>query len=111
MLKGWCKVGKTTRTPELRAAELSTGLPGRLEVYLECATNDVHEAERLAHEVLGRYRHSPRDEWFKIDARRATQIIRKELSVRAIRTREQRKTLETFIGLVIIIVVLVAVFA
>ena len=47
MLKGWCKVGKTTRTPELRAAELSTGLPGRLEVYLECATNDVHEAERF----------------------------------------------------------------
>jgi len=106
-LKGWCKVGKTTREPERRAAELSTGLPGRLEVYCECPTDNVDIAERLAHHHLRRYRKSPRDEWFEIDAVKATAILRKELGVRPQRFRSWTQWTWTNLILFIILLVLI----
>lgn len=110
-LKGWCKVGKTTRDPERRAAELSTGLPGRLEVYAECQTNDIHEAERRAHYHLRRWHNGGRDEWFRIDAKEATRIIRKEMSLEAVHIRRQRKIIGIFVGLVIATVIVLLLIA
>ena len=75
-LPGWSKIGFTTRDAEQRAAELSTGLPGRLEVYAECHCDDARAGEQQVHQLLHRYRHSSRDEWFKIDAVQATKLIR-----------------------------------
>lgn len=110
-LKGWCKIGKTGRNPEKRAAELSTGLPGRLEVYAECPTNDMHEAERQAHALLRKYRHSPRDEWFKIEAKEASRIIYREMSLDTMRIRKQKEFLNAFIGLAFIAVLALLIFA
>lgn len=102
-IPGWCKIGFTTRDPEQRAAELSTGLPGRLEVYTECIVwSDPREAERQIHALLDKYRHSPKDEWFKIDAAKATQLIRQEFGVKAVTRRRQIR--DAFWGLVIIVV-------
>ncbi len=75
-LSGWSKIGFTTRNADQRAAELSTGLPGRLEVYAECHCDDARAGEQQVHQLLRRYRHSARDEWFKIDAVQATKLIR-----------------------------------
>lgn len=100
---GWCKIGFTTRDPEQRAAELSTGLPGRLEVYAECVTkSDLRETEKQIHALLDRYRHTPKDEWFKIDAVKATKLIRQEFGIKAITQRQQIQ--DAFLGLVIIVV-------
>ena len=75
-LPGWSKIGFTTRNADQRAAELSTGLPGRLEVYAECHCDDARSGEQQVHQLLHQYRHSARDEWFKIDAVQATKLIR-----------------------------------
>ncbi len=108
-LPGWCKVGKTTRSVEQRASELSTGVPGKLTVYAECPTNDCHEAERQAHRALARYRNGPRDEWFRIPAKEATAIIRERVGVRARRSEAARATL--FLRVLFAAVVALAAFA
>lgn len=106
-LPGWCKVGKTTRSVEQRAAELSTGVPGKLSVYAECPTNDCHEAEKQAHRALARYRNGPRDEWFRIPAKEATAIIRDRVGVRARRSATVRSE-RALLALVATIAALIA---
>ena len=102
-LPGWAKVGYTTRDPEQRATELSTGLPGRLEVYAECECDDARTAEREVHHLLRRYRHSSRDEWFKIDAVQATKLIRETFGLEALERKRRQKHAMGWIGLVILV--------
>lgn len=76
-LPGWCKVGKTTRSVEKRCAELSTGVPGGLQVNSYFCVADPDEQERLAHRTLAAYRghYERNDEWFNISAKRARDIL------------------------------------
>ena len=66
-LPGWCKVGRTANSPEKRAAQLSTGVPGTLGVNAYWSFDDEVTAERLAHRLLDRWRHKSGDEWFKLE--------------------------------------------
>ena len=51
-LPGLLKIGKTTRTPQLRAAELSkpTGVPRPFEVAYALYVLDCHRVEKRAHQ-------------------------------------------------------------
>lgn len=73
---GFCKVGMTTRTPEKRAAELSTGSPGEFVVAHAWRVPDVRAAERDAHAVLDRWRVDGGSEWFTVTADRAAAALR-----------------------------------
>lgn len=66
--RGYCKVGQTTRDPETRAAELSTGSPHGLTVAHAWEVDDVVLAERNAHAALRRYRVDTGNEWFSLSA-------------------------------------------
>lgn len=68
---GYCKVGKTTRDPHTRAAELSTGAPYGLEVVAAWQVEDVTSAERDAHAVLAAHRVDAGNEWFRVSAAQA----------------------------------------
>lgn len=61
------KVGRTTRTPEARANELSreTGSPSRFLVLKEWDVLDCVEAEELIHQKLAQYRVNPKREFFQ----------------------------------------------
>ncbi|MEZ2354984.1 GIY-YIG nuclease family protein [Caballeronia sp. RCC_10] len=67
-MAGLVKVGKTTRSPNERAAELSkaTGLPSPFIVVYEQFFNDCHETEAFVHTYLERkgYRVSSTREFF-----------------------------------------------
>ena len=67
-LKGLVKIGKTKRTPEIRAQELSasTGVPTPFSVAFEILVNDCDDAENFIHEKLEQrgYRLSPDREFF-----------------------------------------------
>ncbi|MEL6178666.1 MAG: GIY-YIG nuclease family protein [Myxococcota bacterium] len=62
----WHKIGKTTRTPEARAAEISraTGVPMPYEVVHREAVSDCHKAEQMVHNALSRYRAQDNREFF-----------------------------------------------
>ncbi len=72
---GYCKVGKTTRDPQTRAAELSTGSPHGLVVAHQWFVNDVDAAEIEAHAHLARHRVSDDNEWFQITADKAAMLL------------------------------------
>lgn len=57
-LPGLLKIGKTTRTPQLRAAELSkpTGVPRPFEVAYALYVLDCHRVEKRAHQQLSEVR-------------------------------------------------------
>lgn len=73
---GYCKVGMTTRDPDKRAAELSTGSPVDFVVAYAWRVPDVRAAERDAHAVLDRWRVDGGGEWFKVTADRAAAALR-----------------------------------
>lgn len=68
------KIGKTTRTPEERAVELSspTGIPKPYRVEYQQYVSDCHEAERMIHGALHKYR--GRREFFEIELDRLISI-------------------------------------
>jgi len=73
--EGLFKIGKTTRTPAERARELSshTGLPDGFEVEFSTWVSDCHEAEKMVHEALNKYRGSK--EFFDVPLEKARKIV------------------------------------
>lgn len=63
------KIGRTTRDPEERAAEISssTGVPTPFEVAWWSESVDCHRAESILHHHLTPYRTSSAREFFEID--------------------------------------------
>ncbi|MCY4559119.1 MAG: GIY-YIG nuclease family protein [Chloroflexi bacterium] len=61
------KIGKTSRTPELRAAELTrpTGVPTPFEVLARWEVGDIDLLEKQAHNRLRAYRVSRKREFFR----------------------------------------------
>jgi hypothetical protein len=61
------KIGLTKRTPDQRAAELSsaTGVPTPFEVLAKWDVDDVYTVEAEAHRALGRYKVNKRREFFR----------------------------------------------
>jgi hypothetical protein len=75
--KGTVKIGKTTKDPFSRAAELScgTGVIGKFEVYFQARCSDIDHAESLAHHALKKERVQKNREFFAVEADRAKRII------------------------------------
>ena len=61
------KIGKTRRSPDVRAQELArgTGVPTRFDVLASWEVGDIDNTEREVHESLAPYRVSRRREFFR----------------------------------------------
>jgi len=72
VLKDRVKIGKTGRSPEGRADELSsTGIPYRFVVAYEQQVSDCEAAERQIHQTLQNHRINRRREFFKLTLKEA----------------------------------------
>jgi hypothetical protein len=71
------KIGRTTRAPEDRAAEVSghTGVPEPFEVLYEEQVADCELAERLIHGELVDYRIRQRREFFNVPLKHAVRAV------------------------------------
>jgi hypothetical protein len=71
------KVGKTIRTAEERAGELTraTGVAGRFHVLLQEEVADVDYAEQLVHERLKAHRLQPNREFFQVPYQLAIRTV------------------------------------
>lgn len=67
------KIGKTTKDPETRAREISsgTGVPAPYSVVWDALVRDCHEAERVLHRELAQYRARHDREFFSLSVKRA----------------------------------------
>ena len=71
------KIGKTTKTPEQRAKELSsTGVPTPFTVDLWTEVEDCHIVERDIHTTLSEYRKTLRKEFFTITIKLFLEFMR-----------------------------------
>jgi hypothetical protein len=75
----YLKIGKTTRAPRERLAELSgsTGVPTPFVLEFDAYVEDVARAEQLVHTRLTQegYRVAANREFFNVDVRRAVDVI------------------------------------
>lgn len=72
------KIGRTTRSPEVRAEEIynrATGIPTPFKVYFKREVLDCRKAEKLIHDRLSSYRIQSSREFFKLPANEAINII------------------------------------
>ena len=71
------KIGKTTKHPEQRAREISTGtgVPQDFEVLYHVYVADCHRVEQLVHSRLAKYRVSGRKEFFEVPLQTAIKIL------------------------------------
>jgi len=71
------KIGKTERTPQRRARELSTktGVPADYVVEYTERVRDCHLAETIVHQKLARYRISGRKEFFRTDLKYVVKAV------------------------------------
>jgi hypothetical protein len=71
------KIGKTTRTAEERAVEISdgTGVPAPFWVIYEEEVQDCDKAERVIHSHLASYRYQRNREFFELPLRDAIFIV------------------------------------
>ncbi|PSJ57611.1 GIY-YIG nuclease family protein [Pseudaminobacter soli (ex Li et al. 2025)] len=71
------KIGRTTKKPEWRAREISsgTGVLGQFEVLYEERVVDCHHAERLIHQLLSAHRISTNREFFELPLKDAIRIV------------------------------------
>lgn len=74
-VEGHCKIGMTSRTPQERADELSTGIPHGLRVVHSWYVEDMRATEQDAHSRLARYRVDPGGEWFALSADAASRAL------------------------------------
>jgi hypothetical protein len=76
-LKGLLKIGKTTRSVEERAAEISgaTGVPTKFLVAYEDFVEDCDLAERRIHTALSQYRYGKDREFFALKLKDALPVI------------------------------------
>lgn len=75
-MPGILKIGKTERTVELRAQELSrpTGVPGKFEIVYDVIVSDVNAAEHAIHSALAGVRVDPK-EFFRVSLRDAVKLL------------------------------------
>lgn len=71
------KIGKTMRSPEKRADELSrsTGIPSSFIVAYEARVANPHRAEKLIHRRLRRYRVNQKREFFQLPLKHAVTVV------------------------------------
>jgi hypothetical protein len=71
------KIGKTTRSPEERAAELSntTGVPARFVVAYEIEVFDCDAAEQDTHDRLAEFRVNEDREFFSVPLKTAIKLV------------------------------------
>lgn len=70
------KIGRTTKTPELRASELSsTGTPGRFVVAYSVLVSNCIEVESEMHAFFSGKRHTNDREFFEISSSEAINIL------------------------------------
>lgn len=71
------KIGKSQRPPWLRAAELGgqTGVPGGFELLYFVHACDCHQAERLVHQLLAKYRQTAAKEFFDVTIAEAIEAL------------------------------------
>jgi hypothetical protein len=75
-LKGQVKIGRTTNSPEERAAELSTtGLPHDFIVAYAERVSDCDTVERALHERFADARVSPNREFFRVPLQAAIRAL------------------------------------
>ncbi|CAI06308.1 hypothetical protein ebA355 [Aromatoleum aromaticum EbN1] len=78
-MPGLTKVGKTTREPDIRVAELSspTGVPQPFSLAFQQPVADCHSAEAWVHSELerGGYRHAQNREFFNAPLHVVVQIV------------------------------------
>jgi hypothetical protein len=75
-LKGQVKIGKTTNSPEQRAAELSTtGIPHEFIVLYAERVSDCDTVERVLHERFADVRVSPNREFFRVTPQAAIRAV------------------------------------
>ena len=67
-------------------------------------------AEREVHHLLRPYRHSSRDEWFKIDAVQATKLIWETFGREAVDPKRRQEHAMGWIGLVILVLLTLLLF-
>ena len=97
-LSGLLKIGRTNRSPEQRAIELSNGtnMPTPFVVAYEEEVPNSHTAEKLVHEELTQqgFRVSDSREFFSIPLKTAIQIV----SQVAQHLRESMSSMDEFLG-------------
>ena len=72
----YVKIGKTTRSPEVRASELSnTSVPGKFYVAFSAFVDNCDEVEKRVHEDLSEYRVDDRREFFKVSPKIAKAVL------------------------------------
>jgi hypothetical protein len=76
-MPGLLKIGKTTRFPDERAAELSadTGLPTRFMVAYDWSVSDCDAAETQVHDLLKSFRINSDREFFALPLKQAIKSI------------------------------------
>ena len=72
------KIGKTIRSPQKRAQEISTGtgVPVRFYVVFQVMVSDCHQVEKLVHTELASHRSTSSREFFEIPLDKAIEAIR-----------------------------------
>ncbi|MCH6234501.1 GIY-YIG nuclease family protein [Cognataquiflexum rubidum] len=78
-MPGLVKVGKSTRSPEIRAAELSqaSGVPHSFQIVYQTLVDNCDLAEKEVHKFLNPYRENNNREFFRIPVNRAIDVLRK----------------------------------
>lgn len=78
---GLLKIGKSKRSPEIRANELSlaTGVPNSFHVGYYLIVSDIDSAEINIHKHLTQYRESQNREFFRLPLNQAIDLVRKVL--------------------------------
>jgi hypothetical protein len=78
---GLLKIGKSKRSPEIRANELSlaTGVPNSFYVAYYLIVSDIDKAETNIHQHLKEYRESRNREFFRLPLNQAIDLLRKVL--------------------------------
>jgi ankyrin repeat protein len=76
-MPGLLKIGKTCRTSDIRAEELSgdTGVPANFIVAFEAPVSDCDAAESEVHRELANFRSNQNREFFKISLRHAVRAV------------------------------------
>ena len=71
------KIGKTSRTPELRAKELSvpTGIPSEYKIVYKTEVPDCDLVEMIIHKELDNHRHTDNREFFSVPIKKAIKIV------------------------------------
>ena len=82
------KIGKSTRSPETRALELSqaTGVPYSFQVVYQALVDNCDVAEKEIHESLSAYRTKKNREFFRIPLNQAIDLIRKVIADKGLKS-------------------------